>query len=152
MTLPWTRDLIWTATQAHFAAIMGAGISAVAAEHGSLLNDYTRAFAASMVSDISFYEGMELEGHLYEPLGELFDTYDVVVCPTMATDGFVAGQPYVDGPFLVGGVDVGHHILMCMTLPFNLFSAGVRSWRCRPVWRPTVCRPACRSWGEPTTT
>lgn len=122
VNLPWTRHQIWTAAQAHFQGIMGAGIAKVAKEHGDVLNDYTRAFAASMVSEISFYKGMELEGHLYEPLGRLFQEHDALVCPTMATDGFVAGNPYIDGPFLVNGVDVGHHILMCMTLPFNLFS------------------------------
>ena len=67
--------MIWQAAQAHFEGIMGAGIGAVAAEHGEILNDYTRAFAASMVSDLSFYEGMELEGHLYEPLGMESDGY-----------------------------------------------------------------------------
>ena len=134
VTLPWTRDDIFTAAQAHFAAIMGAGIATVAAEFGDLLNDYTRAFAASMTSDISYYEGLELEGRLYEPLGELFETYDALVCPTMATDGLVADNPYIDGPFLVNGVDVQHHILMCMTLPFNLLS------RC-----PVVAVPSGRS-------
>ncbi len=140
VTLPWTRDQIWQAAQAHFEGIMGAGIGAVAAEHGEILNDYTRAFAASMVSDLSFYEGMELEGHLCEPLGRLLEQYDALVCPTMATDGFVAGNPYIDGPFLVNGVDVGHHILMCMTLPFNLYS------RC-----PVVALPSGRAAnGVPT--
>ena len=122
VTLPWTRDDIFAAAQAHFAAIMGAGIAAVEAEFGDQLNDYTRAFATSMTSDISYYEGLELEGRLYEPLGELFETYDALVCPTMATDGLVADNAYIDGPFLVNGVDVKHHILMCMTLPFNLLS------------------------------
>jgi len=122
VTLPWTRDEIFTAAQAHFAAIMGAGIAAIEAEHGDLLNDYTRAFATSMTSDLSYYEGLELEGHLYEPLGMLFEQYDALICPTIAADGLEADNPYIDGPMLVNGVDVKHHILMCMTLPFNLFS------------------------------
>jgi aspartyl-tRNA(Asn)/glutamyl-tRNA(Gln) amidotransferase subunit A len=94
----------------------------VEAEFGDLLNDYTRAFATSMTSDISYYEGLELEGHLYEPLGRLFEEYDALICPTIAADGLEADNPYIEGPFLVNGVDVKHHILMCMTLPFNLFS------------------------------
>ena len=134
VTLPWTRDQIWTAGQAHFAAIMGAGIAAVEAEHGDVLNDYTRAFAKSMTSEISYYEGLELEGHLYEPLGQLFEQYDAVICPTIAADGLEVGNPYIEGPFMVNGVDVKHHIMMCMTLPFNLFS------RC-----PVVAVPSGRS-------
>ena len=122
VTLPWTMAKIWDAAQAHFATIMGAGIAAVEAEHGELLNDYTRAFAATMHSDLTFYEGLEVEGHLWEPLGALFEQYDAFVCPTMATDGFVAGQAYLEGPFAVGDGFVDHHIKMAMTLPFNLFS------------------------------
>ena len=122
VTLPWTRDQIWTAAQAHFATIMGAGIAAVEAEHGAMLNDYTRAFAQSMTSDISYYEGLELEGHLYEPLGVLFERYDALICPTIAADGLEVDNPYIEGPMLVNGVEVKHHILMFMTLPFNLFS------------------------------
>lgn len=140
VTLPWTRDRIWSAAQAHFAGIMGAGIAKIAAAHGDQLNDYTRAFAASMHSELSYYEGMELEGRLFEPLGQLFEHHDALVCPTMATDGFVAGHSYVDGPWDVAGEDVGHHILMCMTLPFNLFS------RC-----PVVAVPSGRAAnGVPT--
>ena len=122
VTLPWTVSQIWDAAQAHFATIMGSGIAAVEAEHGDVLNDYTRAFAATMHSDLTFYEGLELEGHLWESLGGLFEQYDAVVCPTMATDGFVAGQAYLEGPFAVGDGFVDHHIKMAMTLPFNLFS------------------------------
>ncbi|MGE0139413.1 MAG: amidase, partial [Ilumatobacteraceae bacterium] len=44
--LPWTLEAIWHAAQAHFAGIMGAGVAAVDAQHGDVLNDYTRAFAA----------------------------------------------------------------------------------------------------------
>jgi Asp-tRNA(Asn)/Glu-tRNA(Gln) amidotransferase A subunit family amidase len=120
--LPWTLDKIWLAVQAHFAAIMGAGIAAVEAAHGDLLNDYTRAFATSATSELSFYEGLELEGELWAPLGRLFEQFDALVCPTMATDGYRAGESYVDGPFQVGDGQVRHHLLMAMTVPFNLFS------------------------------
>lgn len=120
--LPWTTEQVWMAAQAHFAAIMGAGIAAVDAEHGDVLNDYTRAFARSMTSELTYYEGLELEGKLWKPLGMLFERFDAMVCPTMATDGFVAGDSYLEGPFVVGDGKVGHHILMAMTLPFNLFS------------------------------
>jgi len=86
-----------------------------------------------MTSDISYYEGLELEGHLYEPLGRLFEDYDALICPTIAADGLEADNPYIEGPFLVNGVDVKHHILMCMTLPFNLFSrCPVMAVQCQP--------------------
>lgn len=140
VALPWTTDRIWRAAQAHFAGIMGSGVAAIEAAHGDVLNDYTRAFARSMTSELSYYEGLELEGELWAPLGELFDRYDALICPTMATDGFRAGDPYLEGPFAVGDGAVPHHILMAMTLPFNLFS------RC-----PVVAVPSGKSAnGVPT--
>ncbi|MBI5089009.1 MAG: amidase [Actinobacteria bacterium] len=120
--LPWTLEQIWRAAQAHFAGIMGAGVATVEAHHGDLLNDYTRAFARSMTSELSFYEGLELEGELWAPLGQVFEQYDTLLCPTMATEGFEAGNAYLEGPFAVGDGSVWHHILMAMTVPFNLFS------------------------------
>ena len=122
VTLPWTVAEIWEASQAHFRAIMGAGIGAVNAEHGALLSDYTVAFAESMLgAGMGFYEGMELEGALWEPLGRLFQQFDVLVCPTMATDGYRAGEAYLDG-MDIGEGSVVHHILGAMTLPFNIQS------------------------------
>jgi aspartyl-tRNA(Asn)/glutamyl-tRNA(Gln) amidotransferase subunit A len=138
--LPWTLDDIWRAARAHFAGIMGAGVAAIDEHHGEVLNDYTQAFARSMTSELSFYEGLELEGHLWAPLGQLFERFDALVCPTVAADGFEAGNAYLEGPFAVGDGTVRHHILMCMTVPFNLFS------RC-----PVVAVPSGRARnGVPT--
>jgi aspartyl-tRNA(Asn)/glutamyl-tRNA(Gln) amidotransferase subunit A len=93
-----------------------------------------------MTSELTFYQGLELEGELWAPLGRIFEQADAVVCPTMATEGFVAGNAYLEGPFAVGDGEVGHHILMAMTLPFNLFS------RC-----PVVAVPSGRAAnGVPT--
>jgi aspartyl-tRNA(Asn)/glutamyl-tRNA(Gln) amidotransferase subunit A len=135
VTLPWTVQQIWAAAQAHFAAIMASGIAAIDEAHGDLLSDYTRAFAATTnAPGLGFYEGLELEGQLWEPLGRLFQTYDVLLCPTMATAGYVAGEPYLE-PMAVGGGVVPHNILGAMTLPFNILS------RCAVVSVPSGLAP-----------
>ena len=122
VALPWTVGQIWAAAQAHFATIMAAGIAAVDEAHGELLSDYTRAFAAETnAPGLGFYEGLELEGRLWEPLGQLFERADALLCPTMATSGYIAGQPYL-GSMEVGGSMVSHNILGAMTLPFNILS------------------------------
>jgi aspartyl-tRNA(Asn)/glutamyl-tRNA(Gln) amidotransferase subunit A len=142
VTLPWHIADIWATAQAHFATIMGAGILAVDEAHGELLSDYTRAFAHDFTHDLEFgfYEGMEHEGELWEPLGRLFQTYDALVCPTMATDGYEAGNPYLQGGLAIGDGHVQHHILGAMTLPFNILS------RC-----PVVATPSGRAAnGVPT--
>jgi Asp-tRNA(Asn)/Glu-tRNA(Gln) amidotransferase A subunit family amidase len=40
----------------------------------------------------------------------------------MATDGFVAGEAYLEGGLAIGDGHVHHHILGAMTLPFNIQS------------------------------
>ncbi|MGB8860860.1 MAG: amidase [Ilumatobacteraceae bacterium] len=124
VSLPWSIDDVWHTANAHFATIMGAGILAVEREHGELLSDYTRAFAKEFTSDLEFgfYEGLEHEGAMWEPLGRLFETYDAMICPTMATDGFEAGRSYIEGGMDIGDGHVRHHILGAMTLPFNILS------------------------------
>ena len=142
VTLPWSTADIWATAQAHFATIMGAGILAVDEAHGELLSDYTRAFAHDFTHDLEFgfYEGLEHEGAIWEPLGVLFQTYDALVCPTMATSGYEAGNPYLAGGLVIGDGHVNHHILGAMTLPFNILS------RC-----PVVATPSGRAFnGVPT--
>jgi Asp-tRNA(Asn)/Glu-tRNA(Gln) amidotransferase A subunit family amidase len=122
VTLPWPLDRLWEAAQAHFQTIMGAGITSIAERYGDHLSDYTLAFAASMTSSLSFYEGLELEGALYEPLGALFESFDALLCPTMAIDGFRAGHPYLEPSVAVGNGTVSTSIQAAMTWPFNIFS------------------------------
>ena len=122
VTLPWTMDRFWQATRAHFAAIFGAAIGHIEAEHGDLLNDYTRAFVATMAPEMTFYEGLVEETALWDPLGRLFEDIDILLCPTIATSGLQAGNSYVDEPVVIDGHTVAHHIVAMMTLPFNLFS------------------------------
>jgi aspartyl-tRNA(Asn)/glutamyl-tRNA(Gln) amidotransferase subunit A len=122
VTLPWTVDRFWQATRAHFAAIMGPGIAEIGAQHGDLLNDYTRAFVATMDPELTFYEGLVEETALWDPLGRLFEDIDILLCPTVATSGLRAGNPYVDEAVIIDGRAVAHHIVAMMTVPFNLFS------------------------------
>lgn len=132
VTLPWTTDQVWETAQAHFKAIMAAGIGHVRDQHRDLLSDYTIAFADSFgAASLGFYEGMEAEGALWQPLGRLFQRFDAMVCPTMATDGFVAGEAYLEGGLRIGDGHVHHHILGAMTLPFNILS------RCAVVSTPS---------------
>ena len=122
VSLPWGWERIWEVAETHFRAIMGAGIAAIRDEHHDLLTDYAVAFADSMQRQgMGFYEGLEHEGELWAPLGELFERFDVLICPTMATEGYVAGESYLDG-FEIAGRQLPHHILGAMTLPFNILS------------------------------
>jgi aspartyl-tRNA(Asn)/glutamyl-tRNA(Gln) amidotransferase subunit A len=122
VVMPWTVDRFWQVARAHFAGIFGPGIGAIEAEYGEVLNDYTRAFVASMDTELSFYEGLVEEAALWHPLGRLFETVDVLLCPTTAATGLQAGNSYVDERVVIDGHVFEHHILGMMTLPFNVFS------------------------------
>ncbi|MEP7201157.1 MAG: amidase [Ilumatobacteraceae bacterium] len=122
VVLPWSTDRFWQVTRAHFAAIFGPGIGEIEAEHGDLLNDYTRAFVATMKPDLTFYEGLVEETALWEPLGRLFEEIDVLLCPTIATTGLRAGNSYIDEAVVINGQDLPHHVVAMMTFPFNVFS------------------------------
>ena len=59
---------------------------------------------------------------MWDPLGRLFEDIDVLLCPTVATNGLVAGNSYVDELVVIDGQPMPHHIMAMMTVPFNLFS------------------------------
>ena len=120
--LPWTLDRFWEAMRAHFAAIFGPGIGEIDAQHGDLLNDYTRAFVATMNPDMTFYEGLVEETALWDPLGRLFEEIDVLLCPTIAITGLQAGKSFVDESVVIDGQELPHYLQAVMTFPFNLFS------------------------------
>ena len=120
--LPWTTERIWQAARAHFGAIFGPGIAEIEVEVGDQLNDYTRAFVSTMKTELTYYEGLVEETALWDPLGRLFEDIDILLCPTIATTGLRAGNPYIDEQVIVDGQAVQHHIMAMMTLPFNLFS------------------------------
>lgn len=121
--LPWRRIDVFAAAQAHFAAIFGHAVGVDLAAHPDLLTPYARRFAEmSQTAPMSYLEGMELEGRLWEPLGELFERCDALVCPTMGATAYPAGDDYTERPLVVDGVELEHYLLGALTLPFNMFS------------------------------
>src|SRR5690606_20309739 len=95
-------------------AIMGSSIAdrveGDAAER-ELLMPYTRAFIDKSGSSIRYVEGLEREAAFYRPLGDILETYDALVCPTMATTGIAADEP---------GDDIDGIFSSMMTIPFNV--------------------------------
>jgi len=75
-----------------------------------------------MDPELSFYDGLVEETSLWRPLGRLFEDIDVLLCPTIATVGLAAGNPYIDDHVVIDGRTMPHYIMAMMTLPFNLFS------------------------------
>ena len=117
---------LMSAARRHFAAIFGAYIAEVCDAAPDLVTDYAMAWADDVRSLIAepgaFLHGLDMEGELWAPLGELYETYDALICPTWAVAGIPAGDSYIGQLFEDGGPN-DRQFTCYMTTPFNLFSA-----------------------------
>jgi aspartyl-tRNA(Asn)/glutamyl-tRNA(Gln) amidotransferase subunit A len=123
--LNWSRADIDRASMAHYGAIFGAAIGYGADEKLDLLMPYTRAFIKETVEaseEISYLEGLDIEGRLYAELGPILEQYSALICPTVAIPGLLAGHDYVDTEVVVDGVALDGYFDALMTIPFNIAS------------------------------
>lgn len=120
--LGWTRDA-YRAAFAHFG-IFGAWVARLLPQHGRKLMPYTREFArrGRKITMADFLAGMETEGKMYDRLGPLFQTFDILICPTLAVPSVKADQDLTDPDFKVNGRKVDGYLEWCMTYPFNMMS------------------------------
>ena len=123
--IPWSLERIMGAARRHFAAIFGAEIGTAAAKFPDLVTDYVRAWAdeAAALRDEpgSFLRGLEREHELWVPIGELFERFDALICPTWAVTGIPAGDSILGKLFPDGG-DNDRQFSFMMTTPFNILS------------------------------
>ena len=124
--LPWSLDRLMSAARRHFAAIFGAYIAEVCDAAPDLVTDYAMAWADDVRSLIgepgAFLHGLDMEGELWASLGELFETYEALICPTWAVAGIPAGDSLIGQLFADGGPN-DRQFTCFMTTPFNVFSA-----------------------------
>lgn len=112
--LPWTKHEIFELMWAHFGAIMGTSIEdTLQGDPGrrELMMPYTRAFMDRAGSSMSYSEGLEGETRFYRPLGELLDSYDALVCPTVANTDLAADSP---------ADNIDEMFSAMLTMPFNI--------------------------------
>jgi aspartyl-tRNA(Asn)/glutamyl-tRNA(Gln) amidotransferase subunit A len=129
VSLPWELASINRAARIHFGMIFGPSIKELYAKHGDDFTSYARRFVedGNEILKEDYYKGLELEAHIYQPLGEILDKFDALICPTFAVPALPAEW---DSPSLD----------TLMTVPFNIAS------RC-----PVISVPSGRSRdGVPT--
>jgi Asp-tRNA(Asn)/Glu-tRNA(Gln) amidotransferase A subunit family amidase len=123
VSVDWTFDQVQQAARAHYKAIFGAEIAEHVRKHPEKLNPYIPELARVLSeSDMSYLEGLELEGRVHAGLRNVFSNYDLLIAPTMATTGFVAGEDYVSTKLLINGRPIDHWLDTCMTIVFNIGS------------------------------
>jgi aspartyl-tRNA(Asn)/glutamyl-tRNA(Gln) amidotransferase subunit A len=122
VSLPWDRAMIGRAGRIHFGMIFGPSIKDLYEKSGDQFTSYAKRFVeeSNLITKDSFVEGLALEAKIYEPLGELLERFDALVCPTFLVPALPAeydGETIVvDGHRLTDWIDV------LMTLPFNIAS------------------------------
>jgi aspartyl-tRNA(Asn)/glutamyl-tRNA(Gln) amidotransferase subunit A len=130
VSLPWELADINRAARIHFGMVFGPSMQELYDQHKDEFTSYARRFVeeANEISKEDFVKGLELEGRIYAPLGQLLEKFDVLICPTFAV------------PALAAEYDSVNTLDTLMTVPFNIAS------RC-----PVISIPSGRSRdGVPT--
>ena len=120
--LPWERATIERATNIHFGMIFGPSIKELYERAGDLFTPYARRFYKDSleIGKDDFVEGLMLEAKVYQPLGEILERYDVLVCPTFPVPALPA--EYDNEPTMINGRMTEDWIDILMTVPFNITS------------------------------
>ncbi len=119
----WTaecRDAAW----AHLGGFFGAWVGTLLPEHADQMTPSPLASArrAERYTLKDMLWSMEVEGRMNAELGRVFEHFDILVCPTLATPWAKADHDVTDPSFTVGGVKVDAYLDWCMTYPFNMMS------------------------------
>ena len=130
VSLPWDLASINRAARIHFGMIFGPSILELYAKHGDDFTSYARRFVeeGKEIRKEDYFKGLEIEARIYQPLGEVLDKFDALICPTFSV------------PALPAEWDSPNTLDTLMTVPFNIAS------RC-----PVISIPSGRSRdGVPT--
>jgi Asp-tRNA(Asn)/Glu-tRNA(Gln) amidotransferase A subunit family amidase len=113
------------AVYTHFGANFGADIMAEVEAHGDLMTPYAVKMAEDTVAalrETSVAEGLSIEARVMSAIAGILAEHELLLLPTVATRGLVAGDDYVDHGVTVGGVDVPDYFEALLTPLFNIAS------------------------------
>jgi aspartyl-tRNA(Asn)/glutamyl-tRNA(Gln) amidotransferase subunit A len=113
------RSLLAIAGNAHYAAIFGAYVADAIGGQEELACSYTRSWLASLEDAPSFLEGLNAEGEITRRLGDVFDRFDLLLCPTMAIPAYRAGVDACSEPVVIAGEEYDGMRDICLSEVFN---------------------------------
>ncbi|WP_445150769.1 amidase [Baekduia sp. Peel2402] len=119
------RDKVRRASAIHFHLGFGAWIGEETAAHPDEATVYAAHFArqvAHYAEGGTIMEKQTLEAELYLPVGALLESYDALLCPTLATRGLIAGDDYTDTKLVVDGTELDFYFDGSLTPVFNIMS------------------------------
>jgi aspartyl-tRNA(Asn)/glutamyl-tRNA(Gln) amidotransferase subunit A len=123
--VPLERTHLRQTALVHFASIFGAQVASIAGDRAHLLSDYAADFvarAASAIGRTSFFDGLQAEVGIQQAVARAMRGADALVCPTIGSTGWAAGDGYTTTRLMVDGVELEHYIEAAHTLVFNIAS------------------------------
>ena len=109
----------------HFRLIFGDTVAQTIETNRELVTDYAAEFARwanDAGGNSSLLEALLLEAKIYEPVGQLLEQYDALICPTNGTRGLIADDDYVGHGITVDGQELQYYFDGLMTTLFNVLS------------------------------
>jgi aspartyl-tRNA(Asn)/glutamyl-tRNA(Gln) amidotransferase subunit A len=104
---------------------MGPSLREVAEPDDPRFMPYTQHFLAlssAELEKVGIYAGLSIEATVQRALAAVFSDYDALICPTLGTTGFVAGDDYTEHGVVVAGENVELYIFAALTPVFNIAS------------------------------
>jgi amidase len=121
--LGWGPEVLESA-MAYLAHLFGASLTPLLKKHSKDMTSYARAFAEdgrkSKAAD--FVATLEVANKMYQTLGPLLETYDVLICPTNAIPAVPAEFDHTKDTVKINGKLVNASLGWVMTTPFNTLS------------------------------
>ena len=123
--VPIVHDDVMRAALIHFGSIFGADVAAAEGAYPGLLTAYARDFglrATRTVAEHGVYAGLELEVAVHAAIAGAMEGSEALVCPTLGSIGWLAGDDYVETRLTVGGIELDDYFSGSQTVPFNMAS------------------------------
>lgn len=122
---PWSYSRLFDVTKMVFAQFYGPMVRR-ALDAGGELNDYARAFSASMVDLTDDYRvnlrAREETAELHRALGRILVDHEYLMLPTLAAPAYPAGDHFLDHGPVVNGREQPDRWIVAFTVAFNLAS------------------------------
>ena len=121
--VPILLEEVQTAALAHWGSMMGPSMAELGPIDDERFTDYARMFiefSSAEFERIGVYGAAQIEGKVQTAFGSVFADYDALICPTIGTSGFIAGESYTENRINVAGRELDLYIMACQTVPFNV--------------------------------
>jgi Asp-tRNA(Asn)/Glu-tRNA(Gln) amidotransferase A subunit family amidase len=119
-----TMKFLMDTALVHFGSIMGPSMAELAAPDDPRFMGYSRQFlakSAQRFQESNVYAGINGEAAIQRAVAEVFVDHDVLITPTIAGFGFLAGEEYPDG-IDVAGQHLEFYLQAALTPVFNVAS------------------------------